>query len=538
MPPGPVAVVAIAIIVFATNARAAPAEVELSADLAALPASERATLAELVRTTALMDALFLRQVWGGNEALLVELARDTSAAGLAHLAAFRREHGPWLRGERDRPFVEGVGEKPLVGSFYPAGSTRAELETWLNGLDADGHAAATSAVTTIRRSPSGLVVVPYSREHQPELARAAAHLRKAATFTSDKALANFLELRAAAFASNDYQASDRAWMKLPDTQLLEVTLGPHEIDEDGWFNAKASFQGFVGVRHAAGSAALASVRAHLQDIEDHLPLPPEQRTRDVAGRPGAAAPIRIVDLVHAAGDEHRALATGAYLLPNDERITRELGSKRVILRNVHEARWRMLVAPLARGRVTAPSSFAAHFQHLVSHELMHLIGPRQITVKGRRTSVTESLHETYGVIEEAKADILALWALDHLAEVGVVPKALTRELPGSFLAAALETLRFGTKDVHAQGLALVLESWLASGAIALGKTGFTIDPARFRSGVRELATELLAIEANGDRARASALIKTRAVLRPELKAALAPMAELPRAIGFRFARVP
>ncbi|MGH8198233.1 MAG: dipeptidyl-peptidase 3 family protein, partial [Steroidobacteraceae bacterium] len=246
-------------------ARFAP--VDIRVELSGLPATERQALASLIRAARITDALFLRQMWAGNEALLLRLMEDTTPLGRARLDYFLINRGPWSRLDEDASFIPGVPEKPEAANFYPAGATKADVETWLKGLQPAEHTAATGFFTTIRRDAGGkFIVVPYSLEYQGELADMARHLRDAAAATDQPTLKEYLESRAAALVSNDYYASDVAWMKLDAS--IEPTIGPYEVYEDGWFNFKASFEAFIAIRDEAESEKLSKFSSALQDIED------------------------------------------------------------------------------------------------------------------------------------------------------------------------------------------------------------------------------------------------------------------------------
>jgi len=228
----------------AMTARFAP--VDIGADVTGLPASERTALVKMIEAARVLDPLYLRQVWGGNEALLLELMADRSPLGQARLHAFLVNKGPWSQLDHQAPFLPGVPPRPDAANFYPAGATKAEVEAWMKGLSEADRAAAQGFFTTIRRAPDGkLVAVPYSVEYQGELARAAELLREAAAATTQPTLRAFLEKRAAAFLSNDYYASDVAWMELDAS--LEPTIGPYETYDDGWFGYKAVFEAFVTI---------------------------------------------------------------------------------------------------------------------------------------------------------------------------------------------------------------------------------------------------------------------------------------------------
>jgi hypothetical protein len=514
------------------NARLAP--VDLVVDVSALPAGERTALVKLIEAAKVMDTLFLRQVWAGNETLLLDLLGDTSTLGRARLQAFLQNKGPWLRLDEDRPFLPGIGPKPVAGNFYPGGSTRKELEAWLNGLSGPAHEAASGFFTTIRRAPDGkLQVVPYSLEYQGELAQAAALLREAAAATQQPTLRAFLEKRAAAFLSNDYYDSDVAWMKLDAS--IEPTLGPYEVYEDGWFNAKAGFEGYVTLRDDAETAKLAKFSRELQDIENHLPIEPKLRNPKI----GAMAPIRVVNEIFSAGDGNRGVQTAAFNLPNDERIVKEMGTKRIMLKNVQEAKFKIALVPISK-LALAPAdqknvAFDAFFTHILMHELMHGLGPHEATVGGRKITVRAALQDVYSAIEEAKADVSGLFALQYLVDKGVLDKSLERTMYTSFLASCFRSIRFGLHEAHGRGIALQLATFLDAGAFRVAKNGtFSVDPAKIKGAVRDLTTELLNLEASGDRAKAASLLEKRAAMRPEVQKVLDRLSKVPVDIEPRF----
>ena len=226
-------------------ARFAPTD--LGADISALSADERQALAHIVRAAQVMDALFLEQVWAGNDAMLVDLVRDQTPLGKARLHYFLINKGPWSRLDHNKPFIEGAPAKPEAGNFYPPGATKAEVEKWIASLNPAQKLQATGFFTTVRRGPDGrLLSVPYSTEYQGELQIAAMHLREAAKLTTQPTLKAFLDSRARAFETNDYYDSDVKWMELDAS--IEPTIGPYEVYEDEWFNYKAAFEAFVTVK--------------------------------------------------------------------------------------------------------------------------------------------------------------------------------------------------------------------------------------------------------------------------------------------------
>lgn len=516
----------------AQSARFAPTE--LSADLTGLADSERKALAHMIRAAEVMDGLFLRQVWAGNPAMLAQLAGDTSPAGRARLGYFLINKGPWSRLDHNEAFVAGAPAKPAGANFYPGDATKAEVEQWLATLGAPARQAATGFFTAIRRGSDGrLMSVPYSQEYQSDLALAASHLRAAAAATTQASLRAYLEARAAAFLSNDYYDSDVKWMELDAT--IEPTIGPYEVYEDEWFNYKAAFEAFIAVKDQAESAKLQQFSAALQEIENNLPIDPALRNPAL----GALAPIAVVNTVFSAGDGNRGVQTAAFNLPNDERVIAAKGSKRVMLKNNQQAKFDTVLQPIAQVAL-APSdrpnvAFDAFFTHILMHELVHGLGPHNIRVGGRATTVRQELKETSSAIEEAKADITGLFALQFLVDKGQLPKDMERTIYTTFLASAFRSIRFGLTEAHGRGQAVQLNYLLDYGAVVVNADGtFAVVPAKVREGVTALAREIMTLQAAGDYAAAKRMLDTLGVIRPQTQAVLDKLKSVPVDIAPRF----
>ena len=516
----------------ASAARFAP--VDIRADLASLPDRERQSLAKMIAAARILDSLFLRQVSPANGARLLALAADHSAAGRARLDYFLINKGPWSRLDHDAPFLAGVGAKPPQAGFYPADATRAEVDSWFSTLDAAAREQATGFFTTIRRDAKGaLLAVPYSVEYQSELELAARYLHEAATLTAQPTLRSYLEQRADAFRSNDYYASDIAWMDLDAT--IEPTIGPYETYEDGWFNYKASFESIIGVVDAAETAKLARFSAELQYLEDHLPIEPRLRRAKLGGY----SPIRLINVVYASGDANQGVSLAAFNLPNDERVVTAKGSKRVLMRNFQQAKFDRVLMPIA-AIVLEPGDrtlvrFDSFFTHTLMHELMHGLGPQTISVAGRSSTVRQELKEVSGELEEAKADISGLWALQQLVDKGVLAKADEHSYYVTYLASMFRTLRFGLSDAHARGMTLQLNTLLDAGAVKVGSDGrCSVDFGRVRAAVEGLTREIMTIQAAGDYPRARDWLAKMRPMRPAMQQLIDQLGAVPVDIRPRF----
>jgi Peptidase family M49 len=333
--------------------------------------------------------------------------------------------------------------------------------------------------------------------------------------------------------SNDYYDSDVKWMELDAT--IEPTIGPYEVYEDEWFNYKAAFEAFITVKDAAESAKLQRLTSSLQEIENNLPLDPKYRNPKL----GAMAPIAVVNTVFSAGDGNRGVQTAAFNLPNDERVIKEKGSKRVMLKNNQQAKFDKVLVPISKVALVAGDqgsvAFDAFFTHILMHELMHGLGPHNISVGGRASTVRQELKDTYSTIEEAKADISGLFALQFLIDKGVLQRGLENTIYTTFLASAFRSIRFGINEAHGRGQAIQMNYLLDHGSFVANPDGtFQVDQAKIRQGVIDLTREFLTLEAEGNYAKAKQMIETLGVIRPNTKAVLDRLTGVPVDIAPRF----
>jgi hypothetical protein len=500
----------------------------LTANTARLSPGDRQALRKIIAAAKLLDPLFLRQVWSGNDELKQKLAADRTPIGRMMLHYFLINDGPWSRLDENQAFIDDIPAKPAHANYYPDDITKDEFNAWLNSLSAAEKEKATGYFYRIRRDANGkLKTVPYSEEYRELLEPAAKLLREAAALTTNATLRNFLNQRAAAFASNDYYDSDVAWMELEAP--IDLTIGPYETYEDELFGYKAAFEAYVTLRDDAETAKLKKFSGYLQELENNLPIDPKYRNPKL----GPASPIHVVNEVFSSGEGNSGVQTAAFNLPNDERVVKEKGSKRIMLKNVQDAKFNKTLIPISRVVLTPADrtklSFEAFFTHILTHELMHGLGPHNITVNGQATTVRLQLKDKYSSIEEAKADVTGLWALQYLIDKGVVDKTMQRTLYTTYLASMFRSVRFGINEAHGRGVAMQFNYFTDEGAIKYDdRTGkFSIDESKIRDAVRKLTTELLTIEAEGSYEKAAAILDKYAVLRPPMKSAFEKLKTVP-----------
>ena len=510
-------------------ARFAPAE--LKVDTTGLAAGDKLALQKLIEAARVIDKIFLSQRWYWNPAVREALVSDTSAFGKARLHYFDLNKGPWseLDGQtaflpetfkfRMGEFLQSVpSRKPLGAGFYPADMTKEKFESWIVTLPKREQEAARGFFTVIRvGSNKQLEAIPYSTEYRADLRNAAGLLEEAAAATPNASLKQFLTLRAQAFRTDDYYDSDVAWMKLDAP--IDITIGPYETYNDDLLGYKAAFEAYVTLRDDKETAKLGSFAGRMQEIENNLPLDAKYKNPKI----GALAPIRVVNEVLATGDGAHGVRTAAFNLPNDERIVKAMGSKRVMLKNIQEAKFAKTLQPIA-GRVLSAAdqkdlSFEWFFTHILAHEMTHGIGPQN--------GVRQSLKELHAAIEEAKADVTGLFMLQYMFDHKLLPVA-ERPLYTTFLASSFRTLRFGVHEAHGKGMAMQVNYLMDKGAFVAKADGtFAVDFTKVKGAVRDLVHELLDVEATGDYARAKKMLDELGVIRPPMARALDKLKDLP-----------
>jgi len=514
-------------------ARFAPTE--LRVDTGSLSAGDQKALVKLIEAGRVLDEIFMDQMWSGNDTLRAKLRDDRTPLGRARRHYFRINKSPWSALDSEKAFLPNVpARKPLGANFYPEDMSKQEFEAWLKTLNGSEQEQAKSYFTVIRRQRSDrkLVIFPYSVEYRQDLNRAAALLREAAGLTSNDSLKKFLNSRAEAFISNEYRVSDVDWMDLDAP--LDITIGPYETYQDELFGYKAWFEAFINLRDDAETGKLSFFSRHLQEIENNLPEDKKYRNPKL----GSQSPLRVVNVVSVAGE--RAVQTAAYNLPNDEVVVNEKGSKRVMLRNIQEAKFNSVLVPISRrvlpAEAQAEVNFQAFFTHTVAHELMHGLGPHQIAATLRKPASNPRLElkEFYGPLEEAKADVTGLFALQFLIDHGEAapgkPLAgLTeKNLYTTYVASAFRSLRFGATEAHARGQAVQINYLMDKGAVTAQPDGrFAIDFGKMKQAVRDLDHDLLTLEATGDYAGAKRLLDRMGVVRPEMRRVLDKLADIP-----------
>jgi len=498
--------------------------VEIKYDESLLSDREKVVLEKLYRASKIIDELFLEQVYIENNQIKSDLISKISNKSILskqpelklQLELFNIMFGPFDRLEDNKPFI-GKNTKPLGANFYPVDMSKEEFEKWIKDNPKD-EKAFTSEFTIIRREDDKLIAIPYSEFFKDKLTTASNLLKEAAEYSDNPSLKKYLRSRAAAFLSNDYYQSDMDWMNVKDNNI-EVVIGPYEVYEDAMFNYKAAFESFVTIKDPVESKKLEVFAKYLNDIEKNLPLDDKHKnyTR------GSESPIVVANEVFTAGDTKAGVQTLAFNLPNDERVRQAKGSKKVMLKNVHEAKFEKLLKPIAE-IVLDPEqlnevTFDAFFNHTLMHEMSHGVGPGFIKVNGKDTEVKKELKENYSTMEECKADILGMYNNIFMIEKGVYPKESEKQVWVTFLAGAFRSMRFGIGEAHGGGNAIIYNYLLEKGGYAYdeGTQKVKVDFEKIYPALKELCNLVLTIQAEGNYQGAKDLIAKYAVNSPTIE---------------------
>ncbi len=496
----------------------------LKANLSDLSPKNRQVLDKLNEAARLMNEIFLRQAWAGNPALREQIADwKTGEKGSAR-QYFDLMVGPWDRQDARKPFI-GDFKHPAGAGHYPEDMTKEEFEAWLAAHPGDRESF-TSNFTVIRRQGKDLVAIPYSQEYRQWLEPAARLLKEAAALTDNASLKKFLELRADAFLSNDYYASDLAWMDLESP--VEVTIGPYETYEDELFGYKAAFEAFVTVDLPRESAALAHYKGLLPWLERNLPIPDEDKNLNR----GSESPIRVVDTVYSSGETRAGVQTLAYNLPNDERVRQAKGSKKVLLRNTIRAKYDKILVPIAKSVLVpeqvADLSFDAFYNEVLHHELSHGLGPGKIKKDGKETEVRLELKDLFSTLEEAKADVMGVYNILALIEKGDMPKELRRTLEPTYVTGLFRSARFGAEEAHGQGVIAQFNYLTEKGALVVDANArFRSVPEKFPGALRDLLHDMLMLQAAGDYEGTKQFLDKYGKLTPSLREAIGRLSQVP-----------
>ena len=483
-------------------------QVPLPADLSHLSDNQKQMLSKLIDASEIMDDLFWKQAFFGDKKAFLQQFSNEELKAFAAI-----NYGPWDRLNGDAPYLSGYGEKAAGAEFYPQDMTKAEFAA-AEFADKDG------LYSVVERTESGdLTATPYSEKYQAELTKAAALLIEASELADNETFANYLKLRAEALLSDDYYASDMAWMDMK-TNPIELVIGPIETYEDQLYGYRAAFESYVLIKDMAWSERLAKYAQFLPELQEGLPVDEAYKQET----PGSDADLNAYDVIYYAGHSNAGSKTIAINLPNDERVQLAKGTRRLQLKNAMQAKFdhilkpisEVLIAPDQRDHIT----FNAFFANTMFHEVAHGLGIKNtITDKG---TVRAALKEHASALEEGKADILGLYMVQSLLEKGEITEGTLEDYYVTFMAGIFRSVRFGASSAHGKANMIRFNYFATMGAFDRNEDGlYSVNMDKMSEAVSSLSELILTLQGNGDYDGVAELVADKGIIKPQLEADLA-----------------
>ncbi len=486
--------------------------VRLTANISHLSDNQRQMLVKLIEASKIMDVLFWKQAYGNKDDLL----NDIADPGLRRFADIN--YGPWDRLDGDKPFLTGIGPKPEGARFYPEDMSKAEFDAWDNPDK-------TGLYSLVRRNTDGELHLHYYHEAYAEpLQRTAALLREAAQLADDPGFANYLNLRASALVTSDYQISDLAWMDMKSNQI-ELVIGPIETYEDLLYGYRAAFESYVLIKDLEWSERLARFAQYLPQLQAGLPVDDAYKQET----PGSNADLNAYDVIYYAGHSNAGSKTIAINLPNDEQVQLQKGTRRLQLKNAMRAKFDKILVPISELLIVADQrphvTFDAFFSNTMFHEVAHGLGIKN-TINDSGT-VREALKEHASPFEEGKADILGLYMIQQLRKNGEVTEGELLDNYVTFMAGIFRSIRFGASSAHGRANLVRFNYFRDQGAFTRNaETGeYSINVESFERAIESLSRLLLTIQGDGDYATAGQLLAEKGNIPPDLQSDLDRLAE-------------
>jgi hypothetical protein len=485
--------------------------IKLKTDLSALTENQKKMITILIEAGKIMNELFWYEAYGDKN----ELLNDTTDPDLKKYIEIN--YGPWDRLDGNKPFIEGIGEKPAGANFYPADMTKEEFEA----ADLEEK---TDLYNFIRRDENGkLITVPYHKQFSDEVKKVADLLKLAAGLADDPGLKHYLELRAAAMLDDNYQPSDLAWLDMK-TNTIDCVIGPIENYEDQLYSYKSAHEAYVLVKDMEWSKRLAKYAAFLPELQTGIPVPEEYKKE----KPGNDTELNAYDVIYYAGDCNAGSKTIAINLPNDEEVQLQKGTRRLQLKNAMRAKFDKILLPIADVLIAEDQrdhiTFDAFFSNTMFHEVAHGLGIKN-TINGKGT-VRQALKEHSSALEEGKADILGLYMINQLYKKGEITGEI-EDYYVTFMAGIFRSVRFGASSAHGKANMIRFNFFKEKGAFQRDETTgkYSIDFENLQKATDALSELILTLQGDGDYDGVATLVAEKGIIGAQLQADLDRLTE-------------
>ena len=478
---------------------------KLTSDISLLSENEQKMIPILIEAAKIMDALFWFESYGDKNELLASIDNPL-AKEFATI-----NYGPWDRLNGNKPFIEGFEEKPKGANFYPKDMTKEEFENF-------DDSQKSSLYTFVRRDENGkLITIPYHKQFEIQIKKAANLLMEAANLAEDAGLKKYLELRAAAFLTDDYQPSDLAWMDMK-TNRLDIVIGPIENYEDQLFGNKAAHEAYVLIKDMEWSEKLARFATFLPELQKGIPVDDAYKKET----PGTDSDLNAYDVVYYAGDCNAGSKTIAINLPNDEEVQLQKGTRRLQLKNAMRAKFDKILVPISEKLIDESQrkyiTFNAFFANTMFHEVAHGLGIKN-TINNKGT-VRSALKELASALEEGKADILGLYMVQQLHKKGEIEGDM-KEYMTTFMTSIFRSVRFGASSAHGKANMIRFNFFKEKEAFTKNEDGtYKVNFDKLEIAMKDLSNLILTLQGNGDYEGVAKLVDEKGKISGDLQADL------------------
>jgi len=500
------------------------AKVKLTADISHLSENQKEMLRLLFKAADLMDEIFWLENVGDKDDFLSSI-HDPELREYAMI-----NYGPWDELNNLKPFIPGWGPKSKGAEFYPHDMTVEEFEAFEDPNK-------TSQYTMIRRAERGnLITIWYHDYFKKMIDEAAELLEKASELAENKSFKKYLKLRAKALRTDDYYESDMAWLDVAGNKV-DLVIGPIENYTDQLFGYKAAHESFILIKDIEWSKRLAKYAQFLPQMQRELPVDAQYKKE----KPGSKADLNAYDVVYYAGDCNMGGKTIAINLPNDERVQLKKGTRKLQLKNAMKAKFDEILVPISDVLIAPDQrkyiTFNAFFANTMFHEVAHGMGIKNtITGKG---PVRKVLKEKYSAIEEGKADILGLYIIDKLYQMGEYTDSDLKENYVTFMAGIFRSVRFGASSAHGMANMLRFNFFLEHGAFKRNDDGtYSVDFDKMKEASKLLTQKILKIQGDGDYDAAKKWIEKDGKIPPVLQKDLDKVNEMGIPVDIYFEQGP
>lgn len=492
------------------------ATVRLTADLSELDEHHKKMIPHLIAAAKQMDKAFWYQAFGDPES--IKFAEKLPSGVAEKLSRHVQiNYGPWERLQANRPFVSGYSAKPAGANFYPTDMEKEEFESQVKD-NPDLKSLYTFVRWETDKQGKKLKAVPYSKQFQEEFRLAAGHLRKAAGLAKDLGLSSYLNERANALLSDDYQRSDFQWMDMKSNRI-DCVIGPIETYEDQLFGYKAACECYVLIKDMSWSERLSKYAGMLPKLQAGLPVDSKYKQES----PGTKSDLNAYDVIYYAGDCNAGSKTIAINLPNDEQVQLEKGSRRLQLKNAMRAKFDQILVPISEVLIVPEQrkhiTFDAFFGNTMFHEVAHGLGIKNtVTNKG---TVREALRENSSALEEGKADVLGVYMVTKLLESGDLKEGVLEDYYITFMAGIFRSVRFGASSAHGKANMIRFNFFKEQGAFTRGDNGqYRVNMDKMKAAIEALSRKILTLQGDGDYAAAAKFADDMGFVGETLKADL------------------